>query len=130
MEICHNSSSLMPCPFTGRKTFCACRNFFCRTKNLFTLCASHKLLCQTKRWFAFSKIDICAGTKVFEEVKFLGWLKKFGLAKNILRPVKGQGIGYYAGSKGFYLLGITQPLEKPGNHFSCLAFFLKTSDKY
>ena len=34
-------------------------------------------------------------TKVFEEelnaVKFLGWLKKFGLAQNILGPVKGQG---------------------------------------
>ena len=40
--------------------------------------------------------DRCACTKVFEEalkaVKFLGWLKKFGPAKNILRPVKGQGI--------------------------------------
>ena len=38
----------------------------------------------------------CAGTKVFEEalnaVKFLGWLKKFGPAQNILGPVKGQGI--------------------------------------
>ena len=37
-----------------------------------------------------------AGTKVFEEalnaVKFLGLLKKFGLAQNILGPVKGQGI--------------------------------------
>ena len=34
--------------------------------------------------------------EVFEEalntVKFLGWLKKFGPAKNILGPVKGQGI--------------------------------------
>ena len=25
-------------------------------------------------------------------VKFLGWLKKFGPAKNVLGPVKGQGI--------------------------------------
>jgi hypothetical protein len=34
--------------------------------------------------------------KSFEEalnaVKFLGWLKKFGPAQNILGPVKGQGI--------------------------------------
>ena len=34
-------------------------------------------------------------TKVFEEainaVKFLGWLKKFGSAQNILGLVKGQG---------------------------------------
>ena len=38
------------------------------------------------------KLVFCAGTKVFEEalnaVKFLGWLKKFGPAQNILRPVK------------------------------------------
>ena len=36
------------------------------------------IMCQTKRWFAFSKIDFSAGTKVFEEalnvVKFLGGL--------------------------------------------------------
>ena len=52
--------------------------------------------CQTKKLFAFSKIGFFAGTKVFEEalnaVKFLGWLKKFGPAQNILGPVKGQGI--------------------------------------
>ena len=39
------------------------------------------ILCQTKRWFAFSKIGFCAGTKVFEEslnaVKVLGWHKTF-----------------------------------------------------
>ena len=41
----------------------------------------------------------CAGTKVFEKalnaVKFLGWLKKFGPAQNILGPVKGQGINAF-----------------------------------
>ena len=56
------------------------------------------ILCQTKRWFAFSKIGFCAGTKGFEEalyaVKFLGWLKKFGPAQNILGPVKRQGKTY------------------------------------
>ena len=55
------------------------------------------ILCQTKRGFAFSKAGFCADTKVFDEalnaVKFLGWLKKFGRAQNILEPVKGQGIG-------------------------------------
>ena len=54
------------------------------------------ILCQSERWFAFSKIVFCAGTKGFEEalnaVKFLGWLKKFGPAQNILGPVQGQGI--------------------------------------
>ena len=34
--------TLMPCPFTGRKMFCAGPNFLCRNKNLFTHCASHK----------------------------------------------------------------------------------------
>jgi hypothetical protein len=42
------------------------------------------------------KLVFCASTKVFEEalnaVKFLGWLKKFGPAQNILGPIKGQGI--------------------------------------
>ena len=69
-------------PFTGPKMFWAGPNF----------------LCQTKRWFAFSKIGFCAGTKVFEEalnaVKFWGWLKKFGPTQNILGPVKGQGINF------------------------------------
>jgi hypothetical protein len=41
-------------------------------------------------------MGFCSGTKVFEEalnaVKFLGWLKKFGPAQNILGPVKGHGI--------------------------------------
>ena len=34
--------TVMPCPFTGRKIFCAGPNFLCRTKHLFTYCASHK----------------------------------------------------------------------------------------
>ena len=53
-------------------------------------------LFQKKRWFAFSKIGLSAGTKVFEEalnaVKVLGWLKKFGPVQNILGLVKGQSI--------------------------------------
>ena len=36
------SKILLPCPFTGRKMFCACPNYLCQTKNLFTYCASHK----------------------------------------------------------------------------------------
>ena len=42
------------------------------------------------------KLVFVPAKKVFEEalnaVKFLGWLKKFGPAQNILGPVKGQGI--------------------------------------
>jgi hypothetical protein len=47
-------------------------------------------------------VFFCASTKVFEEalnaVKFLGWLKLFGPAQNILGPVKGQGIYFILGS--------------------------------
>ena len=87
----------MSCLFTGPKKFWAGPNFLCLTKNLFTYTVTvTNILYQTKRWFASSKIGFCAGTKVFEEalnaVKFLGWLKKFGPARNILGLVKGQGI--------------------------------------
>jgi hypothetical protein len=68
------------------------------------------ILCQTKRWFAFSKIGFCANTKVFEEalnaVIFLGWLKKFGPAQNILGPVKGQGISIF-----FFFVAFSQYLN-------------------
>ena len=84
-------SSLLPCPFTDPKMFWAVPNFLCQTS-----CGSHKHFVPTKRWFEFSKIVFCVGTKVFEEalneVKFLGCLKKFGPAQNILGPVKGQCI--------------------------------------
>ena len=38
----HFSDLLMPCPFTGRKMFCAGPNFLCETINSFTYCGSHK----------------------------------------------------------------------------------------
>ena len=78
------------------KCFGLVQIFCARPKIYLHIVAVTNILCQTKRWFAFSKIGFCAGTKVFEEalnaVKFLGWLKKFGPAQNILGPVKGQGI--------------------------------------
>ena len=59
------------------------------------------ILWQSQTFCARQKDDLhsvnffCVGTKVFEvalnAVKFLGWLKKFGLSQNILGPVKGQG---------------------------------------
>ena len=56
---------------------------------------------QSQKFCARQKDEIgfCACTKVFGEalnkVKFLGWLKKFGLSQNILGPVKGQGINLH-----------------------------------
>ena len=87
----------MPCPFTGPKMLCEGPNFLCQIKISFTYCGSHKyFVADKKKGFAISKIVFCASTKVFEEalnaVKFLGWLKIFGPAQNILGPVKGQGI--------------------------------------
>ena len=35
-------NTFMPCPFTGRKMFCAGPIFLCQIKNLSTYCASHK----------------------------------------------------------------------------------------
>ena len=66
------------------------QNVLCWSKFIYLLWQSETF------WFAFSKIGFCAGIKGFEEalntVKFLGWLKKFRPAQNILWTVKGQGI--------------------------------------
>ena len=82
----------MPCPFTGPKMVWAGPNFLCQTKNLFTYCGSHKLFVPDKKMISIQYNWFCLGTKVFEEalnaVKFLGCLKKFGPAQNILGPVK------------------------------------------
>ena len=71
---------LMPCPFSGPKMFYAGPNFLSQPKNLFKYCASHKNFVLDTKLFAV--------TNVFEEalnaVNFLGWLKKFGPAQNIL----------------------------------------------
>ena len=78
------------------KCFWRVQIFFAKTKIYLNIVAVTNILCQITRWFAFSKIVFCVGTKVFEEAlnafKFLGWLKKFGLAQIILGPVKVQGI--------------------------------------
>ena len=56
------------------------------------------ILCQTKRWFAFSKIVFCAGTKVFEDalnaVKFLGWLKNLDRRKTFWDLQKDKALLY------------------------------------
>ena len=87
------------------------------------------ILCQTKRLFAFSKIGFCAGTKVFEEalnaVKLLGWLKKFGLAQNILGPVKGQGISFLIqGTRTLACMGAQNCID---SHLDIFSFVLANS---
>jgi hypothetical protein len=68
---------LMPCPFTGPKMFCA------RPKIYLHIVVVTNILSQTKRWFAFSKIGFCAGTKGFEEA-----LNAAGLAQKNLTGTK------------------------------------------
>ena len=75
-------------------------NIFCVRPKIYShIVQVTNILRKTKRWFAFTKIGFCDGTKGFEEalnaVKFLGWLKKFGPAQNILGPVKGQDICHF-----------------------------------
>ena len=93
---CLNSPNFCLVLLQVAKCFVPVQNFCVGPKIFLHIVPVTNILCQAKRWFAFSKIGFCAGTKVFEEalnaVKFLGWLKKFGPAQNILRPVKGQGI--------------------------------------
>ena len=56
--------TVMPCPFTGHKMFCACPNILCQTKNrtVFMPCpftgpkmfwAGPIFLCQTKNLFTY-----------------------------------------------------------------------------
>ena len=55
-----------------------------------------KLLCQLKNQFYWMQIIFLSGTKCLwlPQIvnKFLVWHKKFGPARNILGPIKGQGI--------------------------------------
>ena len=53
-------------------------------KSIHILCQSVKLV------FVLAQVF----EKALNEIKYLGWLKKFGPAKNILGPVKGQGMSF------------------------------------
>ena len=88
----------MPCPFTGPKNFWAGPNFLCHSKNLFTYCGSQNHFCsrQTDNLHSvklvFVPVQMFLKKHYLNAVKFLGQLKKFGQAQNILGNVKGQGI--------------------------------------
>jgi hypothetical protein len=60
------------------------------------LCQSQTFCARQKDDLHTAKLFFVPAQNIFEEalnaVIFLGWLKKFGPAKNILGPVKGQGI--------------------------------------
>ena len=65
-------------------------------KIIYILWPSQKFCAKLKDDLHSVKFIFVPAQKFFEEAlnaaKFLGWLKKFGPAQNILGPVKGQGI--------------------------------------
>ena len=82
-------SKLMPCPFTCPKMFWAGPNFLCQTKNLCTILWQSQTFCARQKDILHSvKLFFVPAKKFLNAVKFLGWLKKFGPAQNILGPGK------------------------------------------
>ena len=73
-------NSLMPCPFTGPKMFCAGPNFLSQPKNLTAFSASSKTFVPAQKPILLNANHLFV------------WHKKFEPAQNILGPVKGQGI--------------------------------------
>ena len=69
-----------------------------------------------------AKLFFCAGTKVYEEalnsVTFLSWLKRFGLAQNILEPVRGRGNNHLLKSKITTIVEISQVIYLLTTHES------------
>jgi hypothetical protein len=75
--------------------FCSGANLLSQPKNLTAFSASSKTFFRHKNLFYWMQILFLSGTKCLwlahYVYKFLGWLKKFGPAQNILGPVEGQG---------------------------------------
>ena len=69
--------TLIPCPFTGCKMFCAGPNFFCRTKNLFTYCASHKHFVPDKKMICIHALSFYRSQNVLCRSKFFEPAQKF-----------------------------------------------------
>ena len=86
----------MPCPFTGRKMFCASPNFLSQPKNLTAFSASSKTFVPAQKTILLNANHLFVWHKMFVTGQYINNLlvrhKKFGPAQNILRPVKGQGI--------------------------------------
>ena len=83
----------MPCPFTGPKMFCAGPNFLGQPKNLTAFSASSKSFVPAQKPILLNANHLFVWLQNVN--KFFVWRKKFGPAKNILGPVKGQGISNY-----------------------------------
>ena len=84
----------MPCPFTGRKMFCASPNFLIQPKNLTAFSASSETFVPAQKPILLNANHLFVWHKIFVN-KFLGWIKKFGPAQKVLGPVKRQGKSAY-----------------------------------
>ena len=89
----------MPCPFTGPKMFCTSPNFLSQPKNLTASSASSKTFVPAQKPILLNANHLFV------------WHKKFGLAQNILGPVKRQGISMYS----FIHLAMNLRLSKLNN---------------
>ena len=78
--------------------FCAGPNSLSKPKNLTAFSASSKTFVLAQKPISLNANHLFVFHKMFVIAtiynKFLVWHKKFGLAQNILGPVKGQGIKY------------------------------------
>ena len=86
----------MPCPFSGSKMFCEGLHFLSQPKNFTAFSASSKTFVPAQKKIVLNANHLFVWHKKFVTGtyvnKFLGWLKKFGPAQNILGPVQVQGI--------------------------------------
>ena len=83
----------MPFPFTGYRS----QNFFVPDQKIIYISRQSQTFCarQKDNLHSVKLFFVLALEEALNAVKFLGWLKKFGLAQNFLGPVKGQGITVY-----------------------------------
>ena len=87
--------SLLPCPFTGPKMFCASPNFFVSYKiNLHTYCAGPKPKLKDDLHIVNSVLVPSQKYLEWHWMQFQFWSGQnfFWLAQNVLGPVEGQGI--------------------------------------
>jgi hypothetical protein len=59
----HFKLELMPCPFTGRKMFCAGPNFLSQPKHLTAFSASSKTFVQAQKTILLNANHLLSGTK-------------------------------------------------------------------
>ena len=122
-------SSLMPCLFTSHKIFSAGPIILSQLKNLTAFSASSKLLCRHLNQYYWMQPILLSRTKCLglgQYInRFLVQRKTFGVAQNILRPVKDKALDFDGKIHKFGLGGV-RGVEKPWTSkdecLNCLTF--------